>query len=107
MNYDTKLKSWFIIELQDQNNINVEKILCGIVEFDKKHRFKTGTYIFTSSIIKIIDEEYVHTRNSIYKIKKNNGDTIILPNTVFTNMALKSGFSPLQVKQFYSDEILH
>jgi len=108
MQYDTKLDSWFIVNFMNKKKDHIESsILWGIVHQDKKKRFKKGSYVSTSIITKIINDEIVLTLNSVYKIQKNKGITVELPNTYLTHQLLKSGFSPLMITKLFNFQEIH
>jgi hypothetical protein len=107
MDYDTELNSWFIVNFMDKDNKILLRILWGIIEKDKKHRFIKDQYVSTSEIISIINDEYVKTLNTTYKIQKNKGDIISLPGTYLTHALLKKGFSPLHIKKMYQLQQIH
>lgn len=114
MEFDTELKSWFIVQLFDNNQQTdgkhltiVSQYLWGIVLLDKKKRFIPGSYVSSSEITKIIDDEYVVTLNSTYKLAKNFGEYISLPASARIHLALKLGVSPLLIKQIYNNQVSH
>jgi len=107
MKCDTELSSWFIVQLQNEKDEIISEIIWGIVFHDNRNKFPQGNYICTSEITQKFNDEYIKTLNSIYKLQKNSGETIKLPSTFFTILALRNGYSPLLIKNVLSNESIH
>jgi hypothetical protein len=106
LEYDAEVSSFFHIEFIQKDDQIYEEALWGVIKHDFKGRFNKGRVVFTSPIVKVVndgDEQYVCTQNSIYKINKNLGEKIKIPATYGSYTLLKSGHSPLSIRQFYSE----
>jgi len=97
MKFDTEFSSYFIVHFQEEDNSFRHSYLWGIVRIDFKERFDAGRRVLTSQIQEIKDDGLVYTMNSVYKINKNTGEEIILPDTFENYMLLLNGKSPLSI----------
>jgi len=97
MEFDTEFSSYFIVHFQEEDESFRHSYLWGLVKKDFKKRFDTGRRVLTSQIQEIKNDEFVYTQNSIYKIKKETGEEIILPDTFENYMMLLNGQSPLRI----------
>jgi len=88
MEYDTKLKNWFIVQLINKDNEIDSERLWGIISHDKKRKYPRDCFITTSNIVEKYENKYIKTMNRIYKLKKNSGVIVKLPKTIFTMLAL-------------------
>ena len=68
--YSGIIKNWQI------HNYNDWQILTGTVVVDNKGRWEPGMHM-RSSVIERIVEDLVYTRNSIYLLEGEEGDTVL------------------------------
>ena len=102
-NYDTLVTGWTIVQLINDNRDVLGEILWATVVEDKKFRFRPNDFVCTS-LIQSINDDYVYTSYSIYKLVDDGEEDFRLPAKSI--ILLRQGFSPEIVKSMIDNDTL-
>ena len=94
-NAQTTAKHWYLVTVRDKSGEALADFFWGIVQEDRKHRFKPGDYVCSTLIVETLGESLFRTQNTIYEgIGEGQKASIALHHFKW----LRAGYSPPEIE---------